>query len=136
MDTLSPEAGPLDATAAAVLREVAARLQQLAREPDFSDAIDVHSLPLGESARAQLRQRLGHGEVDCALQVAGASRICETAYAGVWWLRHADAEDRTQFEQIVIARVPTLLLAHPDDIGDAAQRLAEELAAPACQEIS
>jgi hydrogenase-1 operon protein HyaF len=136
MDTLSPGAGPIDAPAAAVLREVAARLQRLAREPDFSDAIDLHSLPLGESGRKQLRQHLGQGEVDCALQVAGATRICETAYAGAWWVRHADADDRTQHEQIVIARVPALLLAHPDDIGDAARRLAEELAAQACQEIS
>lgn len=113
--------------AAAVLHEVAELLERLAGDPDFSETIDLHGLPLTDTDRERLRHRLGHGEVDARLEIAGPTRITETAYAGVWWLRHADADDRPVLEQIVVARVPALLLAHPDDIGDAARRLVAEL---------
>jgi len=49
-------------------------------------------------------------------------------------VRHADADDRTLLEQIVVARVPELLLAHPVDIADAAERLGAERVAPPGQE--
>ncbi len=131
MDTLSlaglrPASAPAGVSAA-VLHEVARLLAQLAAEPALSETIDLHSLPLTDAERAQLRQRLGHGEVDAMLEIAGPTRIVETAYAGVWWVRHADAADRSVLEQIVVARVPALLLAHPDDIADAARRLVAEL---------
>ena len=132
MDTLSaplPLAAP-DGVAAALLHEVAALLERLAADPGFSETIDLHGLPLTDAERSQLRQRLGDGEVDARLEIAGPTRITETAYAGVWWLRHADADDRPVLEQIVVARVPALLLAHPEDIVDAASRMAAELASP------
>ena len=137
MDLLSPagEGLPdtqdalLDGAAAAVLREVAAMLQQLARDPDFDDAIDLMSLPLGDEGRARLRRRLGQGEVDAVLELGGPTHIHETAYAGAWWVQRADADALTHFEQIVVARVPALLRAHADDIGAAAQQLAAELGA-------
>ena len=127
-------AEPIRPVAEAVLREVGTLLEALARDPMFSDAIDLHSLPLNDAERAQLRRRLGQGEIDAALDLAGPTRISETAYAGVWWVRHADADDRTLLEQIVIARAPALLLAHPSDIADAAALLAAELAACPCKE--
>ena len=39
--------------------------------------------------RDQLEQLLGRGEVQARLEIAGPSEIWETAYAGVWWVRHA-----------------------------------------------
>jgi hydrogenase-1 operon protein HyaF len=129
MDTLTrptPLAAPAG-VAAALLHEVADLLERLVADPGFSETIDLHGLPLSDSERAQLRQRLGDGEVDARLEIAGPTRITETAYAGVWWLRHADADDRPVLEQIVVARVPALLLAHADDIADAARRLVVEL---------
>jgi hydrogenase-1 operon protein HyaF len=129
MDTLTlptPLAAPAG-VAAALLREVAALLERLAADPGFSETIDLHGLPLTDAERARLRQRLGDGEVDARLEIAGPTRITETAYAGVWWLRHADADDRPVLEQIVVARVPALLLAHPEDVADAARRLVAEL---------
>jgi hydrogenase-1 operon protein HyaF len=132
-DLLASEAAP-DGAAAAVLREVAAMMQQLARDPDFGDAIDLLSLPLGDAGRAQLRARLGTGEVEATLQLGGSTRIHETAYAGAWWVQRHDDGGRALFEQIVIARVPALLCAHPEDAGAAAQRLAAELAASPSEE--
>jgi hydrogenase-1 operon protein HyaF len=122
-----------DVIAAAVLREIAAMLAMLADDTAFSDAIDLHSLPLTDRGREQLRQRLGRGEIDVALDLAGPTRVTETAYAGAWWLRHADADDRTLLEQIVVARVPALLLAHTADIAEAALRLNAETTRP-CRE--
>ena len=107
----------------AVLHEVSRMLDALVRDPEFADAVDLHSLPLADTDRERLRQRFGSGEVEAVLDLVGPTRITETAYAGVWWVRHADAGDRTVLEQIVVARVPVLLYAHPADIADAARRL-------------
>ena len=63
------------------------------------------------------------------LQAAGETRVDETAFAGVWWVRHADADGQALQEQIVVARVPPLLPAHRDDITAAAGRLRAALAA-------
>lgn len=132
-DPLAAEAAP-DAVAEAVLREVATMLQQLASDPGFDDAVDLLSLPLGDNGRARLRARLGTGEVEATLELGGRTHIHETAYAGAWWVKRLDDDGRALFEQIVIARVPALLRAHPEDAGAAAQRLAAELVASPNQE--
>lgn len=123
----APPAGP---AALAVLREVARLLDRLAADPTLDHTIDLHSLPLAESDRAGLRAWFGRGEVDALLQAAGTTRLQETAYAGVWWLRHGDEHAPDALEQIVVARVPALLPAHPEDIVAAARRLADDLLAP------
>jgi hydrogenase-1 operon protein HyaF len=115
----------------AVLREVARLLTRLATEPDFSDAIDLNSLPMGEPERDRLRDRLGYGEVQAALDAAGPTHITETAYSGVWWVHYGDLNGNAALEQIVVARVPELLLAHPSGIHDASARLTGELGAAA-----
>lgn len=114
----------------AVLHEVAGALQALARSPRRSRIIDLHGLPLDEAERERLRERLGQGEVQARLQAAGETRVDETAFAGVWWVCHADGAGRPVQQQIVVARVPPLLPAHPDDIRAAAGRLAAALGAP------
>lgn len=116
---LGEAAGVVDA----VLCDVATLLAALARDPDFADAVDLHSLPLTDADRDRLRQWLGRGEIEASFDLAGPTRIHETAFAGVWWVCHADAQGRAVLEQIVVARVPALLLAHPDDIAAAARRL-------------
>jgi hydrogenase-1 operon protein HyaF len=125
----APEAGAAAVLAKAVLREVARALAALASDPGLIEPIDLRSPPLDDEARALLQRRLGEGEIAADFDLAGATRIRETGYAGVWWVRHADEEGRAVLEQIVVARVPPLLLAHPDDIAADAQRLADELAA-------
>ena len=62
------------------------------------------------------------------LELAGPSEIWETAYTGVWWVRHQGAGDRVATEEIAITRIPEILRAHPDDIDAAAARLHEDLA--------
>ncbi|MBL8345669.1 MAG: hypothetical protein JNN03_09520 [Rubrivivax sp.] len=110
-----------------MLREIARLLDALARDPGFIEAIDLHSLPVSDADRAWLRQRLGRGEVEATFNLGGPTRIEETSYAGVWWIRHADADEHTVLEQIVVARVPALLLADTVDVTAAARRLGSEL---------
>lgn len=123
----APPAGP---AALAVLREVARLLDGLAADPTLDHTIDLHSLPLAEADCAALREWLGRGEVDARLQAAGTTQVQETAYAGVWWVRHGDEDAPGALEQIVVARIPALLPAHPEDVVAAARRLADDLLAP------
>jgi len=129
LNALNP-LNPHEALAASLLHEISRRLEALAADPSHAQVIDLRSLPIDDAARSALRSRLGRGEVEASLDVAGATRIEETAYAGVWWARHLDADGGAAvLEQIIVARVPELLLAHPEDIAAAARRLAGELAA-------
>jgi hydrogenase-1 operon protein HyaF len=92
-------------------------------------AIDLRSLPMTDGERQALRGRLGRGEVQATVDLGGATRIDETAFAGLWWVRHEAADGGVLAEQIVVARVPELLLAHPADVEDAARRLRVALGA-------
>jgi len=111
----------------AVLREIAELLEKLAvsGEPGF---IDLRSMPMTDADRAELEERLGRGEVEASLDVAGTSEVRETGYAGVWWIRHAGAGGKVAAEEIAVAEVPEILKAHHADIAAAASRLNRDLA--------
>lgn len=108
--------------AAAVLSELADFLQALAAH-DKTHSIDLHSLPMNTADRSELQAALGQGEVEIQLNSLGQSQLYETAYAGIWWVRHFDTEGRLISELIDICSVPTILIAHQDDITLAAQTL-------------
>jgi hydrogenase-1 operon protein HyaF len=107
------------ALAGAVLREIAGLLDALVRNPRCEGAIDLRSLPMDDADRRALRAALGNGEVDARCEAAGVSRVQETALAGVWWVVHCAVDGTAMVEQIVVARAPELLLAHPADIAAA-----------------
>ncbi|MEZ5841508.1 MAG: hydrogenase expression/formation C-terminal domain-containing protein [Hyphomicrobiales bacterium] len=107
-----------------VLAEIAALLERLAATGE-SGRIDLASLPLGPGDAAALEEALGTGEVMAELLVAGRSTVRETAYAGVWWVRHFGGDDQIATETIEITRVPEILLSHPADIAAAARRLGD-----------
>lgn len=109
-----------------VLAEVHTLLERLAAEGE-SSAIDLRGLPLTTSDRTQLEALLGKGEVRCTLSLMGRSEVWETAFPGVWWVRHLGGEDKVATETLVIDRVPDILLAHPDDITGACGRLGQRL---------
>lgn len=116
--------------ARAVLVEIATALARLA-ETGEETLIDLRSLPLSPDDLAHLDEILGPGEVTCALDVAGRSEVRETGHSGVWWIRHFGADDQVAVEEITVARVPEILMSHPDDIARAARRLAQAVAEPA-----
>ena len=112
--------------ARSVLAEVARMLETLA-EDGAAGSIDLRSLPLTGADRQQLEELLGRGEVLAELELAGRSTVWETAYAGVWWIRHRGAEDRVSSEEIAVCPVPDILVTHPADIDAAALRLRQEI---------
>jgi hydrogenase-1 operon protein HyaF len=117
-------AGPLTGLADAVMAELGPMLERVAAGGE-AEAVDLRSLPMSDADRDALAARLGTGEVDATLAVAGESRVRETAYPGVWWVRHMGADGRVASEHIHVTRVPDILCAHPQDMARAAGRLAE-----------
>ncbi len=114
--------------AQSLLREIVERLAVLAGSGERA-AIDLRGLPLGPEDRAELQQALGRGEVAAQLQLAGRSEIWETAYSGVWWVRHYGAGNVLAAERVEITPVPEILVTHPDDITAAAARAREQFGA-------
>ena len=105
-----------------LLSEIRTLLGRLADGGETS-AIDLRSIPLTEADRTQLEELLGRGEVNASLDVLGKTKIWETGYTGVWWIRHMGAENQVSSEEIAITPVPDILRAHPVDIVTAAERL-------------
>ncbi len=116
--------------AEAVLREIPNLMQRLL-ETGETGIIDLRSLPMSDWDRQELAARLGEGEVKAIANVGGVSTLSETQFAGVWWVRHEGADGRVAAEQVVVARAPEFLLAHPSDISAAQRRLSEILGNPA-----
>jgi hydrogenase-1 operon protein HyaF len=110
----------------AVLTEIAGRLEALA-DSGVASAIDLKSLPLTEADLADLEELLGQGEVSAELEVVGRTTVRETAYAGVWWIRHFGGGEQVAAEEIAITPVPEILGAHPEDITAAAERIRLQL---------
>jgi len=130
---LHPAEEPLaDAVPDAVLQQVATALGALAATPTAVQLIDLRSLPLDAAGLARLRQRLGSGEVVAEVRSAALTRLEETAFSGVWWqTQYRDATDAAEpWHAIVVAGVPPLLAAHPDDVAQAAVRLLGVAASP------
>lgn len=117
---------PLTSLAHSVLREIGAHLAALAAGGDVA-AIDLRSLPLTPADRSDLQQALGRGDVEAVLDVAGSSEIWETAYAGVWWVRHFGTGDRIAAERIEITPIPDILMTDEADIAAACARLHADL---------
>jgi hydrogenase-1 operon protein HyaF len=111
--------------AEAVLREIRAMLDHFAASGE-SGAIDLSGMPLTRADREALQTRLGRGEVVATLEVAGRSDIWETAYSGVWWVRHWGG-DVVASELIEISEIPEILRTDRKDAAAAARRLASSL---------
>ncbi len=120
----------LTGLAEALVFEIADLLQTFAATGKDA-AIDLRGLPMTEADREALAERLGKGEVHATVHVAGRSEVWETAYSGVWWVRHLGAEGQIAAEEIAVTLVPQFLVSHPDDVHEAAQRLGSECSAVA-----
>lgn len=120
--TVDTGAAVLTGNAQALLREIAALLQRMLATGE-GGAIDLASLPFSTADRAWLEERLGRGEVEIRLMAAGLSTFNETAYPGVWWVSHYNEAGVRVSELIEVARIPELVLAHPDDVKSGLERL-------------
>jgi len=109
-----------------LLNEIIHALDRLLGD-DEPTVIDLASLPFAPGELAELEEALGSGELTAELDALGKSLIRETAYPGVWWVRHLDGRGRVAAEQIVVTRVPDILISPPEDIRAAAARLIAEM---------
>jgi hydrogenase-1 operon protein HyaF len=114
----------------AILYEVRHALQRLA-EIDEETVIDLQALPLAPQEGDRIEQMLGQGEVLVELHALGPSRIHETAFSGVWWVAHYNAENQLVGKYIEVAHIPGILMAQQEDLQDGLLRLDALLSAPA-----
>jgi hydrogenase-1 operon protein HyaF len=106
----------------ALLMELAGLLGRLI---DYGETgtIDLRGMPLSASCLSNLEQRLGQGEITVQLDAAGRSELRETAFPGVWWVRHADEAGRIIAMLIEVTTVPDILSADPGEMALGLQRL-------------
>lgn len=105
----------------AILYQIEAMLAQLAG--GTSDSIDLRSLPLSDGDYQALVDALGRGEVKATINALGPTEIQETAFAGVWWVTHYNAENEIMGQFIEITLCPRILSTHLDEVEEARQRL-------------
>ena len=110
----------------ALAHEIASQLERLA-ESGESSAIDLKSLPMSPAEFNELKTMLGQGEIDLSLDLDGPTRVRETAYPGVWWVRHENTSGRVLAEYIEINRFPDFLSAQTVHINEAVRQLRDRL---------
>ncbi len=109
-----------------ILHEVAHALERLL-ETSEPTIIDLNSLPFGPGELERLEDRLGKGELNAELDALGRSVIRETAYPGVWWLEHRNANDEVVGRYVEITRTPEILKSQDIDIQSGRARLVADL---------
>ena len=105
----------LTGNAAAVLREIASLMEQLAHNGE-GGCIDLASLPFSGADRTWLQDKLGKGEVEITINAGGPTSIVETGTPGVWWITHRNEQNAKSGEFIEVTLVPELVGTHPDDV--------------------
>ncbi len=70
---------------------------------------------------------LGEGEMRMELETLGHSRIRESAFPGIWWVRHEDHDGKVLSERIEVAHVPDIVPASGCDVASGQVRLAETI---------
>jgi len=113
---------PKTGMAQAVLSELVEQLQELADHGE-PHVIDLTSLPMTTTDKHELETLLGKGEVQVTLSTLGESQIIETAYSGVWWIKHFSADNKLLAELIEVSTIPEIIKSHPDDITQAASNI-------------
>ncbi len=123
---LAPRAG----NAKALLRELLRLLDDLAAGGN-GGSIDLMSMPFAQADYEELRDVLGVGAIDARLEALGESKVQETLYPGIWWVRHCNEDGETVAELIEVCDVPNILRAPAADVVDAAAQLRQVLEAQA-----
>lgn len=109
----------------AVLREILALLETYAATGE-GGSIDLGGLPFSRRDRDELDAILGRGEVAATIDLAGRSEVWETAFSGVWRVRHLGASE-VAVDLVEIASCPEILRSDRRDARLATARLAQAL---------
>ena len=120
------EASMLGGGVQAILAEIVAMLENLATS-GAGGQIDIRSVPLSPTELDTLKYTLGKGEATIELSLGGPSRCEETAFPGVWWVRHMNPEGDVVAELIEVAEVPNILAYDDDELLDGIESLSLRL---------
>jgi HupH hydrogenase expression protein, C-terminal conserved region len=110
----------------AILHEISDLLGRLVSDGS-QGVIDLRAMPLTPGDYAQLEEVLAAGAVRAAIDAAGPSEVFETAYPGVWWVRHRNESGETVAEFIEVTVCPEILKSHADDVREGRIRLRRTL---------
>ena len=113
---------PATGMARALMGELAEHLSALAQRGERHQ-IDLTSLPMSSGDMQELAGLLGQGEVDITLSTIGDSKIYETAYSGIWWVKHYAADEQLISELIEVAEIPAIIKSQAPDIEQSAALL-------------
>ena len=101
-------AGPTTPMVLAILSEIEAKLEALAKHGEDS-TIDLRWFIGYPLELDLLRDTLGQGEVGATVTSMGRTLIQETAVPCAWWVSHRDHDDSPLGEFVEIAEAPELL---------------------------
>ncbi|WP_298134893.1 hydrogenase expression/formation C-terminal domain-containing protein [Acidiferrobacter sp.] len=110
------------ALADAILAEIASALHEYL-DTRQNHVIDLTGMPLSREDRQRIDAYLGQGEVSMDIHALVHSHIEETAYAGVWRVRHYDMGGGVHSERIEIIDVPEIVRASSADMAHSARRI-------------
>jgi hydrogenase-1 operon protein HyaF len=110
----------------ALLRELDEALQALMAR-GTGHMVDLSTLPLSKADRRLLDRMLGEGEMRMDLETLGHSRIRESAFPGIWWVRHEDPDGNVLADRIEVAHIPEIVPASACDVASGQARLAETI---------
>jgi len=116
----------LSAQVMALLRELQAMLNRLAHHGE-TNSVDIRSLPLSPGDYDLLAQFLGDGEVSASINALGLSKIKETRFSGIWWLRHYNSYDEIVAELIEVTALPDILKTQDVDLKQSSDILQQYL---------
>lgn len=91
----------------------------------LTTTIDLASLPFGPGELDKLEEALGQGELVAELDALGTSRLRETAYPGVWWIEHRNANNEVTGRYVEVTRCPDILCSQDADVVAGRARLRE-----------
>jgi hydrogenase-1 operon protein HyaF len=85
-------------------------------------------LPLSEDEIEFLDTRLGRGPVDMLSRAYGKCQVISTLTPNVWWVRYYNSMGTLILNTLEITKMPQVVAAASEDLGDSATRLGEILA--------
>ena len=86
-------------------------------------SIDLARQPLTSIDLIELEKLLGKGELSITLSTIGDSEIFETAFSGIWWVKHYTADQILISQFIEITNIPDIIKSQPEDMQLALSRL-------------
>lgn len=115
------------ANAMPILVELEDRCAIFARD-GATHSINLTLLPLSEVEIEFLDVRLGRGPIDMLSRAYGKCQVISTLTPNLWWVRYYNSMGTLILNTLEVTKMPQVVAAASEDLGDSATRLGEILA--------